>query len=311
MRARCLLPVCVAFSLLLLLLPVYKASGQDYIEYNVRINSDGSASWLVIQVLDLNASIDTWEAFQNRLFNLVGSAANETKREMTIDTNSLQINTELSSGSKKVEYIFTWQNFSLIQNGQIIFGDVFCVNNFFSFLYGDASLQIVYPLIYTVNSVSPTPDAHDEPMRTLKWYRTQDFISDNPNITLTSAPSTNNVNNGEGQYLVIGGALALVTAGSLIGFYAFKRHKPSKLAMATTFAGALQVESDEEKLIAIIRSSGGKVRQSAIVERCGFSKAKTSQLLAALEQKGTIIRYKKGRDKIVTLTERVTGGKKS
>jgi uncharacterized membrane protein len=67
------------------------------------------------------------------------------------------------------------------------------------------------------------------------------------------------------------------------------------------------IESDEEKIIKIIRSSGGKVRQSTITEQCRFSKAKTSQLLAALEQKGIITRYKKGRDKIVTLNERVKG----
>jgi uncharacterized membrane protein len=38
-----------------------------------------------------------------------------------------------------------------------------------------------------------------------------------------------------------------------------------------------------------------------IAEQCRFSKAKTSQLVAALEQKGVVRRYKKGRDKIVTL----------
>ena len=51
------------------------------------------------------------------------------------------------------------------------------------------------------------------------------------------------------------------------------------------------------------------MRQSAIAEQCRFSKAKTSQLLAVLEQKKVITRYKKGRDKIVTLNERVTGEK--
>ena len=48
---------------------------------------------------------------------------------------------------------------------------------------------------------------------------------------------------------------------------------------------------------------GGSVNQSIIAERCQFSKAKTSQLLSALEQKGVVIRHKKGRDKIVILAQ--------
>jgi uncharacterized membrane protein len=51
------------------------------------------------------------------------------------------------------------------------------------------------------------------------------------------------------------------------------------------------------------------MRQSEITEQCRFSKAKTSQLLSDLEGRGIITRYKKGRDKIVSLKERVKGEK--
>jgi uncharacterized membrane protein len=63
------------------------------------------------------------------------------------------------------------------------------------------------------------------------------------------------------------------------------------------------VETEEDKIIKILKSSGGSLRQSVIVEQCRFSKAKTSQLLTVLEEKGKITRLKKGRDKIVTLKE--------
>jgi uncharacterized membrane protein len=55
--------------------------------------------------------------------------------------------------------------------------------------------------------------------------------------------------------------------------------------------------------VKLIKSSGGTLHQSAITDQFGFSKAKTSQLLAVLERKGIIRRYKKGRDKIVVLVE--------
>jgi uncharacterized membrane protein len=49
------------------------------------------------------------------------------------------------------------------------------------------------------------------------------------------------------------------------------------------------------------------MRQSDIKDNFRFSKAKTSQLLAALEKRGAITRYKNGRDKIVNLNEEVVG----
>jgi uncharacterized membrane protein len=82
------------------------------------------------------------------------------------------------------------------------------------------------------------------------------------------------------------------------------KRKTKERPTAGTFAGTTYIESDEEKIIKIIRHSGGILNQTAIAEQCRFSKAKTSQLLATLEQKGVIKRFKKGRDKIVTLTEK-------
>ena len=69
------------------------------------------------------------------------------------------------------------------------------------------------------------------------------------------------------------------------------------------------LETEEEKVVKVLRSNGGSAYQSAITEQCRFSKAKTSQLLSALEAKGVVQRYKKGRDKIVNLNEQAKGEK--
>ena len=73
--------------------------------------------------------------------------------------------------------------------------------------------------------------------------------------------------------------------------------------------GGFTLESDEEKVMNFLRSSGGSLRQSRVSEQFGFSKAKTSQLLTSLEKKGVVARYKRGRDKIVNLIEQTAGGK--
>jgi len=105
--------------------------------------------------------------------------------------------------------------------------------------------------------------------------------------------------------IVIAGLLT-ATVGSSIGFYVFRRHrkKEREIVEVPELPTPLGIESAEDKIVKLLRSSGGSLYQSAIVDQCKFSKAKTSQLLAVLENKGIVSRYKKGRDKIVTLVEK-------
>jgi uncharacterized membrane protein len=128
-----------------------------------------------------------------------------------------------------------------------------------------------------------------------------------PSITL-NLKSQDGSEVGWPQSTLIVAVLAIAVAASLVGvgFYVVRRNKQKTkdVSTAATFAGTALTESDEEKIMKTIRNSGGVLNQTAIAEQCRFSKAKTSQLLATLEQKGVIKRFKKGRDKIVTLTEK-------
>jgi uncharacterized membrane protein len=294
--------------MLLLLSAVNTARCQDYIQYQVQTNNDNSATWTITQVSDINATIDTWEGFQQKIFTAVDAAINATNREMTIEPESIQMETVISweTQAKTTEYRFKWLNFSITENEKLVFGDVFQAPSFFSQLYGDGALQITYPSNYTVLSVSPTPDNQDDDSQTLEWYRTQDFMNGKPSITLNLKSQDGN-EVGWPQSTLIVAVSAIAVAASLVGvgFYMVRRNKQKTKdgSTAATFAGTTLIESDEEKIIKVIRNSGGVLNQTAIAEQCRFSKAKTSQLLATLEQKGVIKRFKKGRDKIVTLTE--------
>ncbi len=285
-----------------MLLPIYNVQAQDYVEYNIRINDDASAEWRIIQVSDISSPTDTWTEFQQRIVNLVEAAANATQREMGLDFDSMQIDTTISSESKTTEYLFTWLNFSMIQGPLLSFGDVFRVENFFAQLYGDSSLKITYSQNFTVESILPEPNARDNRTQMLVWYRTQDFISGNPAIVLTSGNPEENGNGMNWLVYISVGVVAVSVVASIALFFVFKRRKSAGKTVATTSpASKSLVESDEDKIMEILKSSGGTLRQSAITEKSKFSKAKTSQLLTALEQKRAVTRVKKGRDKIVTL----------
>lgn len=296
---------CIAvFSMLFLLLPIYDANCQDFIEYKVYMGSNGSAGWLITKVSDVNAPIDSWESFQTRIYDLVDSASNLTGRQMDIDDYSLQINTTVSAGSKITEYMFIWQNFSIIQKDELSFGDVFGVNDFFDQLYGEASLQIEYPDNCVVQSVSPEPNLRDDSAHILRWYRTQDLTSNQVAVSIKIQSNGFMQNGISEQYIILGAASVLVIAALLTGFLVVKRRKVKTIVAAKEASTIVApLESEEDKILNTLRSGGNSMRQSDITEQCRFSKAKTSQLLASLEKRGIIRRYKKGRDKIVTLNE--------
>ena len=302
MKTHRLTIYCAICLILLLILPLYTANSQNYFKYLVQLNSDGSALWKITNYAEVNATVDTWAGFQNKVLNLVNSADSLTQRNMAVDETSMQINTTVSSESKTTEYSFLWHNFSIILGNQIIFGDVFQVNNFFSQLYGDAAMQISYPTTCNVESVIPVPNQRDDSAKTLEWARTQDLVNSKTNIILTntSANENNNQNNWE-QYAIVGLIALAGTIVFFIGFFKFKQRK--NIVKTTILTETSAIETEEDKILRILKSSGGRLRQSVIVEQCRFSKAKTSQLLTILENKGNITRYKNGRDKIVTLKE--------
>jgi uncharacterized membrane protein len=288
--------------MLILLFSLHAAQGQNYFQYTVQIKSDGSAVWIITQFSSVNATVEPFSIFQQKILGLVESAASLTQREMIVDENSLQINTTISSDSKTTEYTFVWQNFSIVQGNQISFGDVFQVNNFFGQLYGDAALQLTYPSEFTVKSVSPAPYERQDSEDMIKWSRTQDLVTNTVSIILTSNIQTgNNANNDWRLYAIVVGVIIVIPVLFLVGFIIFKRQK--NIDTSSSFVES-PILSEEDKILKILKSFGGNMRQSEITEQSRFSKAKTSQLLAALEKKGFITRYMSGRDKIVTLNQR-------
>ena len=301
----------VAFVLLLLFLSLNQVCcEQNYVvEYQIQINSDLSASWIIMVVSDVNATVDSWESFQQKIFLLVEAAANVTGREMAIAPETINMETTISweTQSKTTQFSFKWLNFSVPEGEGLLVADVFSVPSFFGWLYGDGRLLITYPVGYSLLEVSPSPDKTDIDTRKMEWFRTQDFLNGSPSVLVGADDSSSG--SGWVSYLVLGLVLASAVIASLAWFFFFRRRRLETVHAAEAPAGITLSESDEDRVIKFLRSSGGSVHQSSVNEQFGFSKAKTSQLLSSLERKGVVARYKSGRDKIVTLTERSTGDK--
>ncbi len=311
MKLRIPIILFIAMACILVIVSSGRVQAQTtYTQYKIQLNSDGSAAWTIIQVSGLNGTVDTWADFQQKVTTLVTAAATQTQRPMGVDNDTFQTSTTItSSDSKTTEYMFTWLNFSKTENGRLIVGDVFSVSGFFNQLYGDGALQINYSANYTLKSVTPTPDERDDSTQTLQWLGTQFFVAEHPSIILVAQDQAS-ANSGQQPYLLIGSVSAVVAAAAIASWFllANRRHKQNSKESPVPLTMTL-LETEEEKVIKVLRSNGGSAYQSAITEQCRFSKAKTSQLLSALEAKGVVQRYKKGRDKIVNLNEQAKGEK--
>ena len=304
MRSRILIILIslIMITLICLFLPCRIAHCESTIEYNIEINSDGSAEWILSQNVGINGSIDTWQQFQNKVISLIEKTQNGTGREMSAEFEYMTITR--SGPYAIVKYGFNWENFSKTEDGNITIGDVFRVGGFFQQLYGDGEVNMTYPSGYVIETVSPQPYEQDGSHQTLIWLGTAEFTN-NTNIILEKNSATPGLLDVFQQNAIIMVSLFAIISVSLVTFYFFrsrqkrKRISPAELEIPSLF----DEESDEEKILKLIRQSGGSIYQSTITDRCGFSKAKTSQILSILESKGTVHRQKKGRQKVVTLTD--------
>jgi len=277
--------------------------GQNSVEYEIEAGADGSASWLIKQSgTDIIVSPDNLTQFQNNVTALVRIAVNVTKRQMS--AQAISITSTISGSYVVVQYKFLWQNFSIIEGSEIKIGDVFQVTDLFLRLQGDGKVTLNYPDSYEPETVSPSPFSQDDSHQTMVWAGTKNLVEESARIILHEKPM--NLLDFVSRNPVLVLAVVAAVAGSSVGLYVFRRHSKKQIPSASRLAGSgLPIgESDEEKIVKLLKSSRGSMYQSAIVEQCRFSKAKTSQLLTALESRGVIRREKKGRDKIVVLVER-------
>ena len=298
MKAFILLPLV---ALALLVTSTNLVYSQNRVEYPIQVDANGAAVWLITQTVVGDVVYDDLESFQYRVDALLLDVVNKTSRNMTATVDSI---TSSALGSYVlVEYEFLWIDFSRKEGSDIVIGDIFQVPDFFPKLYGDGEIYISYPQDYFIEAVSPLPSKHDELSRTLEWPGIADFNM-SVNVVIRPSESPSGLMGVLEQNAILIGSLVISVFGvaGIIYLYKSNSRKLRKYALASQQNQPL-MESEEEKVLRLLKSMGGSIYQSAITDNLKFSRAKTSQLLSALEGKGVVERYKKGRDKIVTLVD--------
>jgi uncharacterized membrane protein len=276
--------------------------------YIIGIHEDGTASWVIEQSAYLQTEDDQTsfrqlvtraiiyiDQFASNVSTIINQAHSRTGRFMTAEHIATGGNVTKSDVGAYgfLKYSFDWTNFATVENEKITIGDAFSNE---SFMFGSGALSIIFPTEYHVKSCSPPPDYASD--NTLKWKTISGLRDGEPAILLSK---------GEGNSFlralpVLLGTTLTVTGAILSSILFLKiRKKKKENILKTTPAETPREMEDTEKILTLIKNAGGQILQSKITEQLKCSKAKTSKILADMENRGIIKRFKRGRDKVVSL----------
>jgi uncharacterized membrane protein len=252
--------------LILIFIECKTVSGEYQVEYNIQIQKDGTATWTITQTgTSIQASpITLYNTFNGKVTLIMEKAENKTSRAMEIANPKIDIN--VLGSYTVVKYQFDWINFSKIENTKIIVGDVFEVENFFQNLLGEGTVCITYPPQYKVESVSPPPHQQNESLQMLEWYGTKDFKTGEPSIILkekTASESADIIK--QNAILIV--SLAALSIAIPLTVYTITHQKKRKISTEKQEQPIVpQMESDEDKIIRLLKSAGGSLYQSEITK---------------------------------------------
>jgi hypothetical protein len=243
-----------------------------------------------------------------------------------------------SRGLLRVE--FTWESFGRVgENGTLYVDDAFNTSDgtWLPGLTAEQSLTIRAPPGYGGPTTSPIgADAGD-----LHWEGPQTFGPGYFTIVYPPSSTGPVDPGGDLSTTLVGGALLLSAAALFVGVYLLVSRRrsengatdgqpaaeestetpPSEPATdveagteetggvetdqgSATPAGEteeLELLSDEERVERLLEENGGRMKQATIVKETGWSNAKVSQLLSAMDEAGRINKLRIGRENLISL----------
>ncbi|QIO20983.1 hypothetical protein [Haloarcula sp. JP-L23] len=268
------------------------------------------------------------------------AATAATGREMNITGMSRDYVVNEDSGTLVLE--FTWRNFATVEDGRLIIDDAFDTpsGTWFDSLTANQTLVISAPTGYGVQSSPPTMGVQNGELR---FVGPRAFEPDYLEIVYTgdqetSAPGTEETPNGEllGDPPLWIGAVLMLVIGLVVAVGYMNRDDDVPAAGATSTTGGgnggpdaevatgasangsvdeaavdeadeaevdVTLLSDEERVERLLEQNGGRMKQARIVKETGWSNAKVSQLLSAMDEDDRIDKLRIGRENLISFPD--------
>jgi len=314
----------------------------DEVQMDVALQPNGTAEWtLEFWVrLDDNESTTAFESLQDdirddpesytqtfaeRMNDTVATASDATGREMSAD--GFAVETERQSFAREygvVRYTFHWHGFAAVEGNELRAGDAI------EGIYLDEGTRLLvkWPEDYERTSVTPDPD--DDREHAVSWRGGEtDFVSGEPRVVVTAGGS------GLSTTTVAGVAVAAIGLGAAgVWWYRNRTSTAGRTAdgdgdsdresdagsasgSATASAEAtdepagssatgtpdMELLSNEEQVLRLVRDNGGRMKQQAVVEELGWTDAKTSKVVSGLREEGKLESFRLGRENVLSLPD--------
>ena len=274
------------------------------ITYTITLKEDGTANWHVeyrtllgsdedVRAFDSytkNVSFSYLPQFQDLMQRSAAQAAAATSRPMEITdfAGDTVIQTTPTGRYGVVYYSFSWKNFAKTGTDLAI-GDAFAGG---MYLAKDNTLVIRYPSGYTVSAAEPAPDQVRDG---LIWYGQRSFGAGEPRLVFEKPGFP-------WLPVLLGGGIVLIfIAGVYRVISKRRRSEPDEPEVAAVPLSEADLLSLEDRIVQLLKTSGGEQYQSEIVKNLGLPKSTVSASLNDLHKRGIIQKVKRGRENLIRL----------
>lgn len=281
------------------------------VEYRTRLDDDNVTEAFESLRRDVETNTSTYrERFARRMEATVADAENATGRDMAVQNVTVSAERrQLPQEYGVVTYRFTWVGFATVTDGRVRAGDALSG----LFLDGETTLVVAWPDGYRSADVVPRPD--DRLDRAVVWRGPTDFGDGEPRIVVaqnTTGPGGADGRGGGSRWwsdsLLLPGVAALFVGGAAVAFAAYRRRRDhaaggagDETVEASAAGRSSELLSNEEQVLQLVETHGGRLKQRTVAEELGWSAARTSQVVGDLQDAGELDSFRKGRENVLTL----------
>ena len=294
--------------------------------FGIALRPDGDARFTVTLRLHLDSEAEV-EAFEQQKEDFTAGstsplstkpferatagASQVTGRDMVVRDVARTANRQNRTGQLVLS--FTWTNFSQVSDDRLVVGDAFRTpsGTWLPRLEEDQELVVSFPPGYEVQRVRrpfENGSIHVEGPAT--------FEPGQPSAVLVGSPDDGL----PGSLPLVGGAAILLVALALVVYFVRFRggvgddsSGVGADAVVENGGGAVAdpdddpvvtddpLLSDEERIVRLLESEGGRMKQVDIVRETDWSNAKVSQLLSDMAEDGQVDKLRIGRENLISL----------
>lgn len=264
------------------------------IEYRTRLDDPNTTQAFQGLRRDVESDPDSYSrAFFDGIRSTIANAENTTDREMS-GTN-FSVDAEIRHLPQRygvVVYTFTWDGFAVVDGTELRIGDALAG----FFLGEDERLLLSWPSGYDPTDVHPLADEQRD--RAVVWTGPLEFGPDEPQIVLSRPsrfawPST---------WFVAALLVGVVLAVGIVSWLGRRdgTDLPSTRSNDEKQPGLL---SNEEQVLQVLETNGGRIRQQEVVDELGWTEAKTSRVISELREQGRLESFRLGRENVLALPD--------